>query len=155
MHSPFHTFKAAMATLISLWMAVLACFMGCALPALTNAHAEHGSAIPRNVADTLAEQGDSEPMPDMECCHHSGGTSPAKRSDGKPVPTGRMSCCPLEITVTAKWDTPALSIAPAPDFVVASSFDLVKIPSYDSVELVPSLWHSGRDTLLKTRLLRI
>jgi hypothetical protein len=36
MPSPFRTFKSAVATVISLWMAVLACLMGCTVPSLVN-----------------------------------------------------------------------------------------------------------------------
>src|SRR5277367_387357 len=103
MRLTLHTFKGWLATIISLWMAVLACLMGCTLPALADSHASHVSAIAKSEAGTIAEspagspakRGEPEPMADMECCHHSGGKSPVKPGDGKPVPGGRMSCCPL------------------------------------------------------------
>jgi hypothetical protein len=167
MRSPLRTFEGWMATIISLWMAVLACLMGCALPALADSHASHTSAI-RRMAETvagasagsLAKRGEQETMGEMECCHHPGGKAPVKPGDGKPVPGGRMSCCPLEVTIAPKWDPAALSFAPTSfatgqDFVVAADGDLVGIRFYHSLEVVPPVWHSGRDTLLKTRLLRI
>jgi hypothetical protein len=65
-----------------------------------------------------------------------------------------MSCCPLEITVAPKPDSVTLGLTPA-ELILVLHLDLVKTPLYSSVELVPPVWHSGRDTLLKTRLLRI
>jgi hypothetical protein len=172
MRPPLHTLKGWMATIISLWMAVLACLMGCALPALADSHAIHTSAARTIVAETVAgtsavtsaggpaKRGEPEPMADMECCHHSGGQAPTKPGDGKPVPGGTMSCCPLEITIAPKWEPAALSLATrsfatTQDFVLACDGDLVGIRFFHSVEVVPPVWHSGRDTLLKTRLLRI
>lgn len=152
MHSPFQTFKAGIATLISLWMAVLACFMGCTLPALVNPRPVNTSSIPNNVA----EHSQSESMPDMENCpHHSGGNVPGKPGDRKPGPTGGMSCCPLEVTVAPKASTVTLGIAPTHAFVLVSNFNLLTARFYGSVEIIPSVWHGGRDTLLETHLLRI
>jgi hypothetical protein len=136
MHLSLHSLKVGLATIISLWMAVLACFMGCTLPALANSRSTHGS-----------------PMADMENCHHSGGKAPANPANRKPVPGGAMSCCPLEITLAPRPDTATLAISPTQDF--PPSFRLLTVRLYSSVELVPSVWHSGRDTLLKTLLLRI
>ena len=134
MQSRFHAARVWLATGISLWMAVLACFLGCAMPALAN--------------------GGSPRMADMENCHHSG-QAPAKPMDGKSAPGQPMSCCPLEITVAPKPHAITIGIAPA-DLAVAGDLSLLaKTPFYFAAELVPSLWHSGRDTLLKTRLLRI
>jgi hypothetical protein len=156
MRSPGHTLKAAMATIISLWMAVLACFMGRALPALANSGSIHSLFHADSIQKNVAEESQPGPIADMESCpHHSGGKVPGKPSDREPVPGGRMSCCPLEITVAPKWDMATLEIVPARDLVLASHFDLVTVRFYSSVELVPSVWHSGRDTLLQTRLLRV
>jgi hypothetical protein len=152
MYLPFHTFKAGIATVISLWMAVLACFMGCALPALANPGPLHTSSAQKNVA----EYSQSGPMANMEDCpHHSGGNTPGKPNDRKHVPTGGMSCCPLEVTVAPKANTATLGIAPAHVFVLVSNFNLVIVRFYRSVEIIPSVWHTGRDTLLETHLLRV
>jgi hypothetical protein len=152
MRLPFHTLKAATATIVSLWMAVLACFIGCTLPAFANSSINRTAPAPENVT----EQGKSEPMMDMENCpHHSGGHSPAKPSDGKPVPAHGMSCCPLEVTVAPKAKTESLSVAPTPDSFVPSDRNVMSLRFYHSVEPVPSVWNSGRDTLLKTHLLRV
>jgi hypothetical protein len=151
MDLPFHTVKVGMATLISVWMAALACFMGCTQPGLANV----GSIKASSIQENLADRSQSGLMADMENCHHSGGQVPVEPNDGKPVPGSGISCCPLEIIVTPKWDTTRLGIAPAHDFVRASNFSLLTIRFYYSVEFVLSVWHSGRDTLLETHLLRI
>ncbi len=155
--------RAVAATAISLWMAVLACFMGCALPALANS-ASRGSSVPLAVTSSIsqsapeqntAEQGQADPMAGMENCpHHSTGKVPGKPGDGKSAP-GRMSCCPLEITVAPRPDSPAAAIAPAQGFVLASGLPLRTVSFSSSLEVVPSVYHSGRDTLRKIGLLRI
>jgi len=140
-----------------MWIGVLACFMGCALPALASP-GSRDSLIHQNAAESQPAPISapmSGPMADMENCpHHSGGSAPAKPADGKSAP-GRMSCCPLEITIGTKPDSSALTIAVAQDFVLAAHFPLQTVRFYSSVEPVPSVFHSGRDTLLKSRLLRI
>src|SRR5271168_4599249 len=152
MYLPLQTFKSAIATVISLWMAVLACFMGCALPALANSGPIHTSSIQKSV-DEHSQPG---PMANMAGCpHHSGGNAPEKPSDRKPVPTGGMSCCPLEVTVGPKANTATLGITLAQAFVLVSNFNLVTVRFYRSVEIIPAVWHTGRDTLLETHLLRV
>lgn len=152
MHSPFHTFKAVVATGVSLWMGVLACLMGCTVPIL----ASSGASSAPSVHENSVEQGQPDLMADMpNCPHHSGRSAPAKPSGPKPSRGSGMSCCPVEVTVASKPDTVTLHIAPASDFVLASDFAMAKIRFFPSVEFVPPVWHSGRDTLLETQLLRI
>jgi hypothetical protein len=136
MRPSLHTFKACMATFVSLWIGVLACFMGCALPA-------------------LADQRQSGPMTNVEHCCHSSSKSPVRPSDGKSSPIHGMSCCPLEVTVAAKWDAATMRVALPQHFILASNLDLATTWFYYSVEIVSRVWHSGRDTLLETQLLRI
>jgi hypothetical protein len=95
-------------------------------------------------------------MADMENCphHHSDGDAPAKPNGGKPAHGGAMSCCALEITVAPKWDAAALGIVPH-IAILRSNFSLLAVQLYSSVEIHPPLWHSGRDTLLETQLLRV
>jgi len=136
MNSRLHILKTGLATTISLWMAFLACFMGCTLPALTSARSMHASS--------MAE------MP----CHHSSGV-PGTPADQKHAPaSGAMSCCPLEITVAPKPDTATLAFLPTQVLLDSDSL-LLPHQFHSSVELAPSIWHTGRDTLLKIRLLRI
>ena len=162
MLSPFRSFQAAVATVISLWMAVLACLMGCTLPSfansgplnvsMTNVSTSNLSSLSAN----SAEPSQMDLMAGMENCpHHSGGNEPAKHNGREPVRGGGMSCCPVEVTVASKPNLTALQISFAHCFVLESHFSLPMVRFYHLAELVPSVWHSGRDTLLETHLLRI
>jgi hypothetical protein len=148
----FHTFRAVVAAGLSLWLAVLACLVGCTVPIL----ASSGSMNAASIQENAGEPSQSALMANMEnCTHHSSGNAPAKPNDPKHVPGGRMSCCPVEVTVTSKPDTATQRVEPASDFVLESDFSLVKIQFFHSVEFVPPVWHSGRDTILETHLLRV
>ncbi len=108
MRSPGLTFRSSVAASLSIWLAFVACLMGCTLPAFAGS------------APNLAATTESQPSPqadlmaDMLDCphHHPANDSPAKPKDGKPVHGGAMSCCPVEITVGQKWDAAALGIVP-------------------------------------------
>lgn len=152
MQLQFRTLKALTAAMISLWMAVLACFVGCTLPVFANSDFIHASSAQENTVG----QGKSEPMEEMENCpHHSGGSAPKTQNDGTPPPSNHTSCCPLEVTVASRIKTESLSVAPTRDFVLSSDLSLRTVRFYDSFELVQPILRSGRDTLLKTHLLRI
>jgi hypothetical protein len=152
MRLPIHTLRAAVATGLSMWLAVLACLMGCTLPSFASGGLVKASAAYENSAD----QNSPDLMAGMEKCpHHSGGNAPAKPNEPKPVRGGGMSCCPVEVTVASKPAMVTLHIAPSSDFVLALDFTVATIRFSHSVEFVPPVWHSGRDTLLETQLLRI
>jgi hypothetical protein len=162
MGSPINTLRSTVAAGLSLWLAVLACLMGCTLPSLASSGPSNisttkvstGSAA--SVHESSAEQGQPDVMADMpNCRHHSGSNAPAQHNDRKPVRGGGMSCCPVEVTVASKPDVAALQISPAHSFILESHFSLPMVRFYHSAEFVPSVWHSGRDTLLETHLLRI
>ena len=155
-----------MAAGLSLWLAALACLVGCTIPILANAGSSNATTIhnTRSIRENSAEQdqpGQPDLMAGMENCpHHSGGNAPAKpdpikSNNPKRIPGGGMSCCPVEVTVASKPDTVRLEIAPAGNFVLASDLRLTTIRFFHSVEFVPLAWQSGRDTLLETHLLRI
>lgn len=156
MRSSFRNFRAVVATGISLWMAVLACLMGCAFPVFANAGASSVASNASLIRHSSATQDEPDTMAGMpNCPHHSGNNPPAKSHDQKPVRGGGMSCCPVEVTVASKPSTVTLHIAPATDFVPAPDFTLSTVRIFHAVEFVPPAWHSGRDTLLATQLLRI
>ena len=183
MRLSFHAFRTAMAAGLSLWLAALACLVGCTIPILANAGSSNATTIHNtrslhettSIRENSAEQdqpGQPDLMAGMENCpHHSGGNAPAKpgpaksaptgppgptkSNNPKPVPGGGMSCCPVEVTVASKPDTVRLEIAPARNFVLAPDLRLTTVRFFHSVEFVPPAWHNGRDTLLETHLLRI
>jgi hypothetical protein len=70
MRSLCHTFRAAIATANSLWMAVLACFMSYTQPALANS----GSIKAFSLQETVADQSLSGPMANMGNCLDPGRT---------------------------------------------------------------------------------
>jgi len=152
MRSRVHIFKAGIATMLSMWMAVLACFMGCTLPAFAKSDSASAAAI----QEPQTPQNELGLMAGMENCphHHSDGDAPAKPNGGKPVHGGAMSCCPLEITVAPKWDAASLGIVPHV-LVLRSNFSLLVERFYSPEEIEPHVWRSGRDTLLETQLLRV
>jgi hypothetical protein len=65
-----------------------------------------------------------------------------------------MSCCPLEVTIAPKPDSHAAADLPTHDIVILPAFQILTLPWESSFVAVP-VFHSGRDTLLQTRLLRI
>ena len=153
MRSPIGMLRSMLATGLSVWLAVLACLMGCTLPGLARARSGNASSANEN----SAKQNVPDLMADMENCphHHFGGRAPAKPKDGKPARSGNMSCCPVEVTVRSKPDVAKLGIALAQSFVLLANVDLVIPRSYLAPESAPLVSHSGRDTLLETHLLRI
>jgi hypothetical protein len=148
----YHGFRAAVAAGMSLWMPVLACLIGCTLPSF----ADFGLVSASSIRSNSAKQSRPDLMANMgNCPHHSGRNTPAKQSGSKPVPGGRMSCCPVEVTVASKPDTVTLHVPAARDFALEPNFSLTTVRFFHSVEFVPLSWRSGRNTLLATQLLRI
>lgn len=146
---PFPNLRAVIATGVSLWMAALACLMGCALPMLARDGAGNATAI----YQPAAERNQPDVMADMpNCPHHSAGNIPRKQA---PVRGGRMSCCPVEVTVTSKPSNATVHLLPVHGFVLDLDSSQATNRFFDRVEFVPPVWHSGRDTLLATQLLRI
>jgi hypothetical protein len=152
MQSARHIIKAGTAVGISLWIAVVACVIGCTLPVIAESQASVDASSRATSAATSKQAG---LMAEMENCHHSGG-DPTVPTDGKkPGPNGAVSCCPLEVTLTQKWDTSAARVDLSHDFAVSIDFNFAATRVSSGVESAPSLWHGGRETLLETHLLRI
>src|ERR1700722_6692208 len=144
----FPPLRSVIASGLSLWMALLACLMGCTVPALARTGADHAAALHERSAD--GRQPDV--MADMpNCPHHSTGSVPAQQ---KPA-GGRMSCCPVEVTVTSKPHPVTLHVAPISHSFLTPDFTLAPVRVFLSAKFAPLLEHSGRHTLLQTGLLRI
>src|SRR5712691_2081431 len=147
-----YTIKAGMATVVSLGMALLGCLVGCMQPA--------GSSFDKSLDaptswNTSADTGQSMPMAEAETCRSSEGNSSVPPGDRKPFSNGSLSCCPLEVTVIRNWDIAKLQIVPPREFAPAPNFSFILSRSFGPAESVPPVSHTGRDTLLVTRLLRI
>lgn len=149
MRLTFNSLRSVVAAGVSLWIGVLACVMGCALPMVA-----HVGGHDKGCPQAGAAQSEASPMAGIENCpHHSGSNVPGK-SPGGSVP-GRMSCCPPEVTVAPKAHYAVPAIVVVASFVVASPLQLSASWFSSFVEFVPSVIHRGRDTLLQTHLLRI
>jgi|SRR5580704_5383308 hypothetical protein len=147
-----HTFRAAVASGLSLWMAALACLLGCALPSSTNTS---DLIKTPSIQENLAGPSQPDLLANMENCpHHSASNAPGKQSNRKPV-RGGMSCCPVEVTVATKPVTVVPQVNASRDFVLNADFSSMTVRFFQSMEFVPPLLRSGRDTLLETQLLRI
>lgn len=152
MRLTLHTTKTIMAVAVSLWMAGLACVMGCTQPALASSPTiVDASPSQKN----SAHHSQSALTADMPNCHHSGDNSSLPRNGRKPASNGAVSCCPLEITVVQKWTTVGLRTARMQEFALFSEFHFGVARFSGPSEFAQSIYHCGRDTLLETHLLRI
>jgi hypothetical protein len=124
--------------------------MGCALPTFAT-YAPAASAA----YDHSAGQNQPDAMADMPNCPHHSGSGPVKPNDPRPIHGGRMSCCPVEVTVGSKPNTVTLHLAPATNFNVASDFSVATIQIFHLTDFISPAFQSGRDRLLETQLLRI
>jgi hypothetical protein len=151
MSLPLRISGTIVASGLSLWMAVLACFVGCALPVFANS-----DSTPAGEIQDQADQSSADAMAGMENCphHHSDGNCPQQPNGGKPGHSGGMSCCLIEITVNPKWNPASLGLVPHAILLRSNpSFFVAK--TYPSLNFDSHIWHTGRDTLLATRLLRV
>jgi hypothetical protein len=141
MTATLYTARAATAVTISFGMAVLACLTACLPTAEFSWHGDSGS-----------EHSRVSQASKMECCHDSD-ESPSTPSNGDQRHSPQTArCCPPEATMVQKHAASLLTIASCPS-IAGSQFMGRRL----SQTLVgPQLiWHSGRDTLLETQLLRI
>lgn len=139
--------KTALAVVMSSWISVVACLLGCATPAFADTD-------PSNFSSTQASlKGHKfDPMMDMENCpHHPGKSTPR---DGKSAP-GRMSCCTPDATLTTKAKLRLPGAVLAPSFLPSPDLHLATIQFLTARISAPPIAESGRDTLLQTQLLRI
>jgi len=153
MRLTLHTMKAVLAVAVSLWIADLVCVMGCTQSAPANS--------PR-IADSFPSQKNtthhSEPglLEDVPNCHHTGDNSSLPPNDRKPASEAPASCCPLdEVTVIQKPNTMGIRTVTMRDLALSADFHFGVARFSGRSEFVPSISHSGRDTLLETQLLRV
>jgi hypothetical protein len=131
--------KSIVSTVLSLWLGVLACLLGCASPARAIERAPQRSGIVQ--CPTNDDTGDS-------CCQHRGSSEKNQRH--------AMSCCPTETALTQKQ---ALAV-PALTATYIAVLTLVHIePSpafFESTHAGDAIpWQSGRDILQQVHVLRI
>jgi hypothetical protein len=148
---------------LSLWMAVAACVMGCMQPVLagsTHSHAqqaqsERARSERARSGRTQLGQAQSGLMPEMDCCKHESPSAPANNK--KSSPHEAVSCCPLDarVTPTQKLNAPITGIAFKAATISSNEFRFACALFCNPPGFTHAFWHSGRDTLLKTHILRI
>jgi hypothetical protein len=140
-----------LAAALSFWMAAAACVIGCMQPVLVNAAPQNEASIRQSHSPNQAHTG---AMPDMDCCNHE--RSPSSPPSGKKPHHEAVSCCPLDARLTpAQKFAPPSAIAFKSDLVSSTEFDLSFAPFRRAFQIDDALSHTGRDTLLKTHVLRI
>jgi hypothetical protein len=143
-----NSLRPATATLLALWLGVLACVLGCSQAVL----ATPPSRTQLSESRAAVNEGESGKVVDAPpCCHHHSGTSD-KNKQGPQT----LSCCPLDATLIQTQD-PASSKGSHPYAVVLMLF--VFNPSFQlsatNEATAPIVWHAGRDVLLQAHVLRI
>lgn len=135
--------RSAMATVLSLWLGLLACLLGCAKPVAAASMGQGQSAGTGVCPERDSETGDS-------CCQrgHSGGSE--KNSHHA------KSCCPTETALTEN-NTLAAAVPVSIHLAALTlpKFDVSGFVSASENAEVPALWHAGRDILRQVHVLRI
>jgi hypothetical protein len=140
MRLTWHIVKAGTAVGVSLWIAVVACVMGCTLPAITGSQA--------SVATNHGRTGLLAASTQVAVARRREKTKSPSRIPQRPA-------VPVEITLTQKWNPEATRAAVSNDFVQPANFALMDSGFSAMLETAPPIAHTGRDTLLETHLLRI
>jgi hypothetical protein len=128
------------ATVLSLWLGVLACALGCAHP--VSASTKQLRANQTLCVDANEADGESS------CCTGHGSSRPSQKHHS-------ISCCPLDATLIQKHDASSLIANHVHLFVFTSLIAHPSTPLWTPVEGVPIVWVEGRDVLLQTHILRI
>jgi hypothetical protein len=137
--------RSATATVLSLWLGVLACLLGCVKTASASPERSQASTVGAiNCPSGNGEVGDS-------CCqqgHNPGGSEKGRHHE--------ISCCPTETALIQKQDL----TSPVLTHLFAAVLSLVNLHGSsfvsDSTNASPAtVWQSGRDLLLQVHVLRI
>src|SRR5712671_2089036 len=151
-----------LAIVLSFWIAVAACVIGCMQPVLARSE----PSIPQHQWPNRPNQSSNRPhqssnrlqsglIADTDCCHHESPSAPA--NDHKRSPHESMSCCPLDARVPAaqKLSTAPPASAYENDAVSSIEFRFAFTAFSHPAACAHAFWHSGRDPLLKAHVLRI
>jgi hypothetical protein len=133
------------ATVLSLWLGVLACLLGCATPASASTERRQASEVGAvNCSNRDMEVGDS-------CCQH--GHNPGGSEKNR---HHEVSCCPTETVLIQKRNltSPALTHLFAAVLTLVNLHPSGYVPARTNASPAP-VWQSGRDILLQVHVLRI
>lgn len=133
------------ATVLSLWLGVLACALGCANPVSASTPRSASQAV-KGSAALCNDRDDADG--DSPCCTGHGSSRSSQKHHN-------VSCCPLDATLIQKQDTSSIIVAHV--HLAVFTF-LISHPStalWTPVEGAPTIRLEGRDILLQTHILRI
>ena len=153
MRSTFAITKIASAIAVSLWMAAFACVNGCAL--LVFAPAETKAQVSSGEQNSAGQSHAHRMGVTQASCHHSAGGTSTPAGKENPAPHSRVSCCPLEVTLTPKPQPTALRSASLLAVIPAALHHSVPAPAAGLPIRSQIYGHDGRDTLLQKSVLRI
>ena len=141
--------RSLTATTLSLWIGVLACVLGCAMPSAASPSAPGTQRSGPSTVQQCADPGDDDGQP---CCRH--GHHPADGSEKNHHRS--ISCCPADTALIQKQNVVPhvsahlyLAVLALPNFH-PSSFVAANASASPS-----TLGHSGRDILLQVHVLRV
>jgi hypothetical protein len=140
--------RSVAATVLSFWLGVLACLLGCAKPSAAFPLAQEIQVSGLKAAPCPDRGGDAE----EPCCRH--GRNPANGPERNEHHS--ISCCPAETALIQKRSI----VAPASAHLHVVVLLLPNFHLFESISANPSvnpstLWHSRRDVLLQVHVLRI
>jgi hypothetical protein len=137
--------RSVTAAVLSLWLGVLACLLGCAMPAAASAKRAAIGQTVANCPEGGDDAGDS-------CCQH------GRDSSGNPDKSSHhaKSCCPTETALAERKNAPSLQ-------AVSVDLEWLLLPVADESSVVfvnagaatPTLWCAGRDILRRVHVLRV
>jgi hypothetical protein len=136
--------RSLTATVLSLWLGLLACALGCAHPVAAST-LRSSSEVKAN--ETLCSDG-NDAAGESSCCTDHGSSHPSQKHHS-------ISCCPLDATLIQKHDASSLIANHIHLAVVTLLISLPSAPLRTPVEGAPVVWLEGRKVLLQTHILRI
>src|SRR5258708_40101639 len=140
--------RSLTATALSLWIGVLACVLGCAMPSAASPSA------PKTQGSGLSTTQCPDPGDDAgrQCCRQ--GHHPADGSNKNQHRS--ISCCPADTALVQKQNVvPPASVHLRVAVLALPNFHASNFVSANASASPSTLGHSGRDLLLQVHVLRV
>ena len=141
--------RSLAATVLSLWLGILACVLGCAQPMSASTLSTH---IRISELKTIGNEDTKGEMADAASCfHHSRGASEKNKQNAQTV-----SCCPLDATLIQKQDpvSPLQTDSHVILLMLLAFRPALPLSAMNRTS-APTTGHAGRDVLLQIHVLRI
>src|SRR5258708_37726982 len=141
--------RSLTATTLSLWIGVLACVLGCAMPSAASPSAPELQRSGRNTVQQCADPSGDDGQP---CCRQ--GHHPADGSNKNQHRS--ISCCPADTALVQKQNVvPPASVHLRVAVLALPNFHASNFVSANASASPSTLGHSGRDLLLQVHVLRV